>query len=149
VNGLLRKDRLSLALRPSLIHCVVISIVHLVALAGIFLTQLDLHYKLAFCLAVLASLTYWVNRFGFLHHPLSVIGVDFVRERWMLSLKSGEQIEVQLESPIVVLSFLIVLNFRDTRGRKFPLTILSGSIGPEEARHSRIFLLWGTYHKQP
>ncbi len=141
----LNNVRLSLNLRPSLVYCVVIFLVHLIPLIGIYLTQLEFYYQLAFSLALMASFGYWINRYGFLRHPLSVIAVNFVRERWFLSLRSGEKIEVQLESPIVVLSFAIILNFRDACHRKFPMTILSGTVSPEEARRSRVFLLWGHY----
>ena len=141
----MNKDRLVLDITPSMIFCLLLAASHLMAIFGILYGGLSFPYQAAFILTVVVSFLFCLFRYGLLRDSLSVTTVIYRNESWMLELGNGEKFAVELESPVFVLSFLVVLNFKDSGGRKFPVAIFPDSVAGSQLRHSRIFLRFGTY----
>lgn len=141
----MEKDNLTLNITPSVVFCLLLAASHILAVSGILYAGLGAAYQVAFTLAVFVSFLFWLFRYGLLKDPLSVVTVLFRNERWTLELKSGDKIAVGIESPVFFVSFLVVLNFRDTQRRKFPVVIFPDSVDDAQLRHSRIFLRFGAY----
>jgi hypothetical protein len=141
----MKKDRLVLDITSSMVFCLLLAASHLMAILGVLYGGLSLPYQAAFTLAVFASFMFCLFRYALLRDPLSVINVIYRNERWMLELVNGEKIAVDLQSPVLVVSFLVVLNFCDVMGRKFPVAIFPDSVDGSQLRHSRIFFQFGTY----
>lgn len=141
----MKKDRLELDITPSMLFCLLLAASHLMAILGILYGGLSLPYQAAFMLTVVASFLFCLFRYALLRDPLSVINVIYRNECWMLELGNCEKIAVDLKSPVFVVSFLVVLNFSDARGRKFPVTLFPDSVDGSQLRHSRIFFRFGSY----
>lgn len=141
----MQKDRLELDITPSMFFCLLLAASHLMAILGILYGGLSLPYQAAFMLTVVASFLFCLFRYALLRDPLSVINVIYRNECWMLELGNCEKIAVDLKSPVFVVSFLVVLNFKDSSGRKFPVAIFPDSVAGSQLRHSRIFFRFGTY----
>lgn len=139
------KNSLTLNITPSITFCLLLVASHILAIAGIFYGGQGTVYQVSFVLAVFASFLFCLFRYGLLSDPLSVTTVVYRNERWKLGLGTGENLVVDLQSPVFVVSFLVVLNFKDARGRKFPVVIFPDSVDGAQLRHSRIFLRFGSY----
>lgn len=134
------KDRLELDITPSLILCVLLTFVHGLAIAGILVSGIEGYYKAAFTLSVVVSFIFCGLKVGLLIDPLSVVSVFYQDEQWSLLCRDGQKISVLLDPPAFALSFLVVLNFKDAQGRKFPVAIFPDAVKPKQMRHCRIFL---------
>lgn len=134
------KDCLELDIAPSLTLCLLLTFAHGLAIAGILLSGIESHYKAAFTVAVVVSYIFNGRKVGLLKDPLSVVSVFYLDEQWFLVCRDGLKTPVRLDLPVFVVSFLVVLNFRDERGRKFPVAIFPDAINPKQMRHCRIFL---------
>ena len=141
----MKKDQMVLDITPSMVYCLLLVASHLMAILGILYGGLSLLYQAAFTLTVIASFVFCLFRYALLRDPLSVINIVYLNERWMLELVNREKIAVDLKSPVFVVSFLVVLNFCDSRGRKFPVAIFPDSVDGSQLRHSQIFFQFGTY----
>jgi Membrane-bound toxin component of toxin-antitoxin system len=136
----MQKDRLDLDIKPSLILCMLLTLTHGVAISAIWLSGMENYHKAAFSLAVVVSLLYCLPRYGWLSGSLSVISVLYRDDQWFLQCKNGEKFPASLDLPVFVMSFLVVMNFRDVRGRKFPVAIFPDAIESRQLRHCRILL---------
>ena len=134
------KDRLEVNVKPSLRMCALLVASHCLAISGILVSMLEVHYKAVFISAVTVSLIANIHRFGLLLDPLSVMSVFYRDEAWFLSCRNGQDVCVLLDPPVFVASFLVVLNFKDARGRSFPVAIFSDAVHGTQMRHCRIFL---------
>lgn len=134
------KDRLELGITPSLTLFVLLTLAHGLAISGIFLSGVGGYYKAAFTAAVVVSFIYCELRHGLLIDPLSVISVLYQDEQWSLVCRNGEKIPALLDLPVFVMSFLIVLNFKDAHGRKFPVAVFPDAVEARQMRHCRILL---------
>ncbi len=100
-------------LRPSRIHSALLILVHLVALLAVLLSHIwSVAQASVLVMAITTSGIYRVYRFGLLRHPASVLGINYDRGNWRLSLRSGEVLDAALLSPIVTSRWFIVLNFQ-------------------------------------
>ena len=117
------KDRFDICIEPSSTMCVLLVLTHGFAIFGILLSMVEIYFKATFTLAVITSLIFYTHRYGLLLHPLSVVRVLFRDDRWLLTCRDGEEVPALLELPVFVVSFLVAMNFRDDRGRKFSVAI--------------------------
>ena len=117
-----------------------LTLAHGLAISGIFVSGVGSYYKAAFTVAVFVSFIYCELRHGLLIDPLSVVSVLYQDEQWSLLLRNGEKIPALLDLPVFVVSFLIVLNFKDADGRKFPVAVFPDAVEAKQMRHCRIFL---------
>ena len=134
------KDRLELGVTPSLTLFALLTLAHGLAVSGILVSGVGSYYKAAFTLAVVVSFIYCELRYGLLIDPLSVVSVSYQNEQWSLACRNGETIPVLLDLPVFVVSFLIVLNFKDALGRKFAVAVFPDAAEEKQMRHCRIFL---------
>jgi hypothetical protein len=141
----MKKDRLVLDITPSILFCLLLAASHLMAILGVLYGGLSLPYQAALSLAVIASFLFCLFRYALLRDPLSVTNVIYRNERWTLELVNGEKITADLQSPVFVVSFLVVLNYCDAMGRKFPVALFPDSVDGAQLRHSRIFFRFGAY----
>ncbi|MCZ6502024.1 MAG: hypothetical protein O6945_05855 [Gammaproteobacteria bacterium] len=134
------KDRLELDITPSLTLFVLLALAHGLAISGILVSGVESYYKAAFAVAVFVSFIYCELRHGLLIDPLSVVTVLYQDEPWSLVCRHGEEITALLDLPVFVVSFLVVLNFKDAHGRKFPVAVFPDAVEAKQMRHCRIFL---------
>ena len=134
------KDRLELGITPSLTLFVLLTLAHGLAISGILVSGVGSYYKAAFTVAMVVSLIYCELRYGLLLDPLSVVSVLYQDEQWSLVCRNGEQIPALLDLPVFVMSFLVVLNFKDAHRRKFPVAVFPDAVEVKQMRHCRIFL---------
>ncbi len=134
------KDRLELGITPSPTLFALLTLAHGLSISGILVSGVGSYYKAAFTLAVVVSFIYCELRYGLLVDPLSVISVLYQDEQWSLVCRKGEKIPASLDLPVFVMSFLIVLNFKDAHGRKFPVAVFPDAVETRQMRHCRIFL---------
>ena len=137
------KDHLLLTRKPSLSLGVLLGCCHVMAIAGIFEVNLPVSNELVFTYSVLVSFVYNLNRHCLLRDPLTVIAVSFDNGFWLLTLHSGERVAVELELPVFVNRYLVVMNFKDTRRRKFPVAVFGDGADVTQMRHMRVFLKLG------
>jgi len=134
------KDRLELGITASLTLCMLLTFAHGLAISGILVSGVESYYKAAFAVAVVASYIFCIHRYGLLIDPLSVVSVLYQDELWFIVCRNGQKIPVLLDLPVFVVSFLVVLNFRDSHRRKFPVAIFPDAVEAKQLRHCRIFL---------
>ena len=134
------KGRLELDIKPSQTLCILLIFVHGLAISGILVSGVEGYYKAAFIVAVLVSFIFCELKVGLLKDPLSVVSVLYQDEQWLLACRDGQKISVLLEPPVFMVRFLVVLNFKDARGRKFPVAIFPDAVKEKQMRHCRIFL---------
>lgn len=137
------KDHLQIDITPSAYQCVLLVLTHAGAISGILVATLGIHYQVAFTFVVSVSLIISIRRYGLLTDPLSVVSVLYRDEAWHLSCRSDEsdgEILASLDLPVFVASFLVVLNFKDARGRSYPVAIFPDAVNGTQMRHCRIFL---------
>jgi len=133
-------EYLDVPIRPSLIHCTMLVVVHVLAIVAIGLSDLELWFALAMAFVVLTSLTYVLWRFGLQRDSRSVARLVFDGGEWQLVLMSGAVVTVRAESRAVVLSWLVAVNFRDSAGVHYPVTILPDTTGKDEFRRLKVLL---------
>lgn len=134
------KDRLELGITPSLTLFMLLTLSHGLAISGILVSGVGSYYKAAFTVAVVVSFIYCELKYGLLIDPLSVVSVLYQDGQWSLICRNGEKIPALLDLPVFVMSFLIVLNFKDAHGRKFPVAVFPDAVDSKQMRHCRIFL---------
>lgn len=139
----MNRDKLQLELGPSVYHCSLLIVCHGIAIASLFLTQMSIYFQAAIAFTVLVSLVFYLHRYGLLRDRLSVVSLDYQDERWTIGLRSGEKVVAKLQSPLFVLSFLVVLSFKDAKKRKFPVVVFPDSVSETQMRHCRVFLHFG------
>ncbi len=137
------KDHLRLDRSASISLGVLLGCSHGLAIAALFAADLALFHKFTFTFSVLVSFVFCLNRYCLLRDPLSVLVVVFNNGVWRLELKSSEQITARLEFPVFVNRYLVVMNFRDAAGRKFPVAVFADGAEVTQMRHLRIFLKLG------
>lgn len=141
----LAKDSLTLDISPSMTLCLLLLASHILAISGIVYSGSEITYQLVAGCVVVISFLYCFYRHGLLTHGLSVRTIDYRNKKWLLGLKSGEQLVADIQSPVFVISFLVVLNFKDAAGRNFPVALLPDAVDGTQLRHSQIFLRLGSY----
>jgi len=132
-------EYLDVPIGPSLVHCTMLIVVHVLAIVAIGLSGLTLWFALAMAFVVLTSLTYVLWRFGLQRDSASVVRLVFDKGDWELVLRSGAVVPVRVESSTVV-SWLVAMNFRDGAGRHYPVTILPDTTGRDEFRRLKVLL---------
>lgn len=137
------KEHLELALRPSKWHCLLLSVVHLLALVALALAGLAPILAIAVGAVVVISFVHSLRRFGLLRDRRSVVRVTWHEGRWQLVLGAGTIMPVDLSATLVVLGWLIVVNFRDAAGTRYPVVLLPDSTSADEFRRLRVLLRWG------
>lgn len=128
---------------PSVWHRLLLVAVHGLAIVALLLAQLETWLLVAMILAVLASFTYSFLRFGQLRAPDSVVHLSYGGDAWQILLRSGRMLQVSPESTIVVLGWLVVINFRDEARKHFPVALLPDSTGADEFRRLKVLLKHG------
>lgn len=128
---------------PSVWHRLLLTLVHLLAIVALFLSRLEPWLLVAMICAVLASLIYSFVRFGQLRAADSVVHLSFHDEAWQILLRSGRILQVTPESSVVVLGWLVVINFRDEDRKRYPVTLLPDSTGEDEFRRLKVLLKLG------
>jgi len=134
---------IEVAVAPSRYHCILLTVVHLLALAALPLSGMEPWLVAALGLAVAASLAWSLRRYGLLKDPRSVIRLVWRDGHWSLGLASGDVVAASLDSNLVVLSWLVVLHFRDERGNRYPVTLFPDSTAPDGLRRLRVMMKYG------
>ena len=114
-------------------------LLHSLALAGVALSPVAWQYQGAFGLAIAASLAFSFSRYVLLRDGQSVIAISYRHPLWKLELRSGEVVPVTLAGQVVVVSYLLVMNFDDGRGRRFPVPLFVDAASREQHRKARVF----------
>ena len=134
---------LEVSIRPSPWHCLLLTLVHLLAIVALGMSGLPLSYMAALGFAVLVSYTYTLRRFGLLRDASSVIRLAWHSGEWQVVLGSGTVEPVHLDSTTLVLAWLVVANFRDSAGRRYPIVLMRDSANADEFRRLRVLLKYG------
>jgi len=137
------KDHLLLERKPSISLGVLLCCSHALPVAGILVMEMEPSYSFALIFSVLVSLIFSLNRFCLLRDTLSVLALTFHKDIWQLEISSGESISVQLEFPVFVSRYLVVLNFHDPTRRKFPVVVFADGADATQMRHLRVLLKLG------
>lgn len=131
------KSFLDFEVRPSrCLGCLSI-ITHTAALIAVAYCPIYWSWPLA--AAVVAGGIYHVWRYVLLRHPLSVVGVRYRAPLWQLQLLKGDVVTVELRGQVLVASYLLVMNFVDTRGRGFSVPLFLDAVTAEQHRVGRVF----------
>jgi hypothetical protein len=124
---------------PSRILFAAIVALHGMAAFALFLTAASPALKIALCIALLASLLH--ESHGMAERTPRHLSIDDrVEPRFVISAAEGQRTGVRLCSPVVLLAWLVVLNFRDYSGRTIPVVLLPDCTDPDEFRRFRVFL---------
>jgi len=134
------EGRLEIRIAPSSSMCMLLVLAHGLAISGVLLSAVEVYIKVAFILTVILSLIFCIRRYGVLRHPLSVVSVLFHDGVWLLTCRNGQEVPARLELPVFVVSFLVAMNFRDGRGRKFSVAIFPDAANETQLRQCRVFL---------
>lgn len=135
-------DRLEFAIFPSRAHCILLALVHALALVALALSGVEVWLAGALGLAVVSSFAWSLRRYGLLKDPHSVMRLALAEGEFRLTLRSGETVTANLESNVVVLGWLVVLNFRQ-QGARFPVALFSDSADADALRQLRVLLKFG------
>jgi toxin CptA len=92
-------------------------------------------------LAVLSSLGYqlWVHVLR--RAPWSIVSATWAADgSWALRLRSGAEIDARLSAATFVSQYLVVLNLRCGRWRRFALPLFGDALDPDTLRRLRVRL---------
>ena len=133
------KSVLDFDIRVSRSLAVLNILLHVSALWGITISALPWYGQSACMVAVISSLIFTMYRFILLKSANAVIGVRYRQPVWQLQLRSGNKIPVTLTGEVVVTNFLIVMNYADRKGRRYPVPLFTDSVDAEQHRLGRVF----------
>ena len=135
-------DHLEVTLRPSKWHGVLLTLVHLLALVALGFAGLEPWLAVALGLAVLASFARSLLRSCLLRDAGSVVRIAWHDGQWQLVTGAGNLVPVSLDPSVVVLSWLVIVHFRDANRRRYTVVLLPDSTSPDELRRLRVLLKW-------
>ena len=134
----------TIKLRPSLWLAGMLTAMHGITLALIWLLPFDLWLKIAAVLLLLVSLIYHVRRDAMRTSPNAILALQISPEcRCSVQARSGDWFEAQLLPTSFVSPYLTILNLRFDHARLVKhVVILPDAIESEQFRQLRVLLRW-------
>ena len=107
----------SIPIRASRILLIILLCSHALAVVALMLADVHWMLRTSLTFAVLLHAVYSHHRYYALQHPDSVVQVMRGSDGWSLLLAGGSRIDAAL-GPVLITSFLTLLNFKSTSGGK-------------------------------
>lgn len=132
--------KLSIGLGRSRYYCLLL--VALYCLPAVVLWWLEIGYWLTLFigLSLVISLVCELCTHGLRNSALAVIGIECQHGVWWLTLMNKDRKRFTLAQNVVVLDWLVILNFRDGKAGNIALPILFDSVPEQSFRHLRAYL---------
>ncbi len=137
---MLSAEQVDIDLGVSRLYLMAITGVCLTALGGLITAGLAPAFTAALSLAVLLSSVDAARQHGFRTGNLAVTRVVCDDSSWHLWLASGLSVRVQCRGDIVVLRWLVVLNFVDEKSTRIAVVVLPDATGGQAFRRLKVFL---------
>lgn len=139
----LETQQLRIRCRASPWYCCVSSGLHLAAILSIVLAGVTLQWVLigSFLLLISWGANVWSE--GLRKAPNAIIDLQLTEAGWLLGLRSGEQLVVDLLPEVVLLPWLVVLRFQSrgvTRKRRLAIALFADSVAAPGLRQLRALL---------
>ena len=134
---------LKINLRPSWILAAILAVAHGAAIAAVVVVEMPLWLTFVVMVALIANLSLEL-RHASLRMPDAVVAIE-ISSGNVLSIQTrrGEWLEYEVLGNTYVLSFLTILNLKQTdSGASKRIVILPDSIAAEDFRKLRVWLRW-------
>jgi len=121
-------------------HCIFLLFVYFVPVLALLWLDLDpwMTFFVMFCLVV--SLWHEVSTHGLRSHGQAVKGLECDQGVWVLTFQNRDVQRFSNSTSVVVLDWLVILNFRDKSAGKIYLPIFIDSLPARDFRHLRAYL---------
>lgn len=133
-------ERLYVEIVPSRIYCLLCLLIHVLAFGALWLSALPWYFVAGIAVPLVVSLAYHLRRFGMLVGDNSVIAMDCHQGVWRLKLAEGGWISVSINNTVTLTRYLVVMNFTDGGGGRYPVTLLPDSTSCESFRRTKVLL---------
>jgi toxin CptA len=136
---------LKISLRPSRVLAAILIVAHGAAIAAVVAVDMPLWLKLIAAAALILSLFLTVRREALLLTPDAAVALEISADDVLsIQTRRGEWLECEVLGSTYVMSFLSILNLRQTDGGATTrIVILPDSIAAEDFRKLRVWLRWG------
>lgn len=137
---MLSAEQVDVSLGPSRLYLLAMTVVGAGALGGLIFADLTGLMTLALALAVCVSAVDATCQHGFRTGERAVTRIVYSESGWRLWLTRGEPLQARCHGDIVVLRWLVVLNFVDEAGVRRAVVVLPDTMNAEAFRRLKVFL---------
>ena len=134
---------LKINLRPSWILAAILAVAHGAAIAAVVVVEMPLWLTFVVMVALIANLSLEL-RHASLRMPDAAVAIEISSDNvFSVQTRRGEWLEYEVLGNTYVLSFLAILNLKQTdNGAAKRIVILPDSIAAEDFRKLRVWLRW-------
>lgn len=130
-------ERLNVEIKPSACLCLLCLGIHLLALIALWMAGLSWLMSFGIGLALVASAAWRIRRYGLLADPSAIVALDCMDGNWRLKRNDGCWVKARMDNTVVLTRFLVLMNFRDDDGNRYPVALLQDSTSREDFRETR------------
>ncbi|MEJ6593493.1 MAG: hypothetical protein QNL99_16060 [SAR86 cluster bacterium] len=136
-------QQLSLQIQASFIFCLLVTLLHGAAGLGLWLLGLPGYWTAALGFTLLTSWLAALLQNGLRCGPSAITGLRLEAGGWSLTTGQDAKTTATLLAGQVVLSWLVVMHFETSEGRRMALALLPDSLPAQSFRHVRALLRLG------